>query len=129
MARIVVIDASVANAALSADDVHHQAASRALASTTDDEIVIAATTRAEVLIGPSRLGGTELDIARDFIAGCVTVPVTARVADHAALLRAHHRALSLPDAIALTIAEAIEADIVWTFDLRWRTVDSRVSIP
>jgi predicted nucleic acid-binding protein len=129
LARLVVIDASVAIAALSADDVHHQAASRALASATDDEIVIAATTRAEILIGPSRMGGTVLDTARDFIAGCVTVPVTAKVADEAALLRARHRALSLPDAIALTIAEAIDADVVWTFDLRWRTVDSRVSIP
>jgi predicted nucleic acid-binding protein len=114
LARLVVIDASVAIAALSADDAHHQAASHALASATDDEIVIAATTRAEILIGPSRMGGTALDTARDFIAGCVTVPVTAKVADDAALLRA----LSLPDAIALTIADAIDADVVWTFDLR-----------
>ena len=129
MARLIVIDASVAIAALAGDDAHHEAASRAIAAATDDEIVMAATTRAEILIGPSRLGGKALEAARDFIGGCATVPVTAQVADDAALLRARHRALSLPDAITLTVAAAIDADAVWTFDLRWRTVDSRVTIP
>ncbi len=129
MARLIVIDASVAIAALAGDDAHHEAASRAIAAATDDEIVMAATTRAEILIGPSRLGGKALEAARDFIGGCVTVPVTAQVADDAALLRARHRALSLPDAITLTVAAAIDADSVWTFDLRWRAVDSRVTIP
>jgi predicted nucleic acid-binding protein len=54
LARRVVIDASVAIAALAIDDIHHAAAAAALASATDDEIAISATNRAEILIGPRR---------------------------------------------------------------------------
>jgi hypothetical protein len=35
----------------------------------------------------------------------------------------------LPDAIALVVAEMLEADAVWTFDRRWRDVHQRVTIP
>ncbi|MEJ7797138.1 MAG: type II toxin-antitoxin system VapC family toxin [Solirubrobacteraceae bacterium] len=129
MARLIVLDASVAIAALAADDAHHGAASAALAATTDDELVVAATTRAEILVGPSRFGGTAFATARNFVDGCATVPVTASIADEAAALRARHRALSLPDAIALVVADLIDADAVWTFDRRWSSLDSRVTIP
>ena len=129
MARLIVIDASVAIAALASDDAHHAAASAALLSAGEDEIVLSATTRAEILVSPSRAGGEALKSALDFVVGCVTVPVTQQVADEAAFLRGRHRALSLPDAIALVVAQAIDADVVWTFDKRWRTVDSRVRIP
>ncbi len=128
MARLIVVDASVAIAALAVDDAHHSAASAALA-TTDDELVIAATTRAEILVGPARVGGAAFATARNFVDGCTTVPVTASTADGAAALKARHRALSLPDAIALVVAELIDADAVWTFDRRWSGVDSRVTIP
>jgi predicted nucleic acid-binding protein len=127
--RLIVLDASVAIAALAANDAHHTAASIALAGLGDSELVIAATTRAEILVGPSRAGGAALAAARDFVDGCETVPVTAASADDAAALRSRHRALSLPDAIALAVAELIDADAVWTFDRRWSGVDSRVVIP
>jgi len=129
VARLIVIDASVAIAALASDDAHHQAASAALTATTDDELVLAATTRAEILVGPARVGGAALAAAHDFVDGCATIPVTASIADDAATLKARHRALSLPDAIALVVAELIHADAVWTFDRRWRSVDSRVALP
>ena len=129
MARLIVIDASVAIAALAADDIHHSAAAAAISSASDDEIVISATTRAEVLIGPARTGGNALAIARDFLDACVTVPVAAQLADDAALLRARHRALSLPDAISLVLADVIGADEIWTFDKRWQTVHPRVRVP
>jgi predicted nucleic acid-binding protein len=129
MARLIVIDASVAIAALAADDAHHDAASAALAAAADDDLVLAATTRAEILVGPARVGGAALASARDFVDGCATVPVTASIADDAAALRARHRALSLPDAIALVVADLIGADTVWTFDRRWSSVDSRVAVP
>ena len=129
MARLIVLDASVAIAALAADDAHHGAASGALATTTDDELVIAATTRAEILVGPARAGGAALATARDFVDGCATVPVTAAIADDAAALRARHRALSLPDAITWIVGDLIGADAVWTFDQRWSGVDPRVAIP
>jgi predicted nucleic acid-binding protein len=129
VARLIVIDASVAIAALAAGDAHHGAASAALAAATDDELVLAATTRAEILVGPARVGGSALASASDFVDGCATIPVTGSIADGAAALNARHRALSLPDAIALVVADLIDADAVWTFDRRWSTVDSRVTLP
>jgi predicted nucleic acid-binding protein len=75
-------------AALAGDDAHHLAAATALATTAEDELVLAATTRAEILIGPMRSGGRALAHARDFVDGCVTVPITASIADDAAALRA-----------------------------------------
>jgi predicted nucleic acid-binding protein len=129
VARLIVLDASVAIAALSSDDAHHEAAVKALAGAGDDELVLAATTRAEILVGPARTGGEVLTAAQDFANGCETVPVSAVIADDAAALKAHHRGLSLPDAIALVVGEVIDADAVWTFDRRWRDVHQRVVIP
>jgi predicted nucleic acid-binding protein len=129
VARLIVLDASFAIAALSADDAHHEAAVDALAGAGDDELVLATTTRAEILVGPARVGGKTLATARDFADGCETVPVGVTVADDAAALKARHRALSLPDAIALVVAEMIVADAVWTFDRRWCDVHRRVAIP
>jgi predicted nucleic acid-binding protein len=129
VARLIVLDASVAIAALSADDAHHDPAVKALVGASADELVLAATTRAEILVGPARVGGKTLAAARDFADGCETVPVSAAIADDAAAMKAHHRGLSLPDAIALVVAEMIDADAVWTFDRRWRDVHQRVTIP
>ena len=129
MARLIVLDASVAIAALAINDAHHDAAAAALASASDDELVLASTSRAEILVGPVRVGGPALTAARDFVDGCETVPVSIAVADDAAALKARHRGLSLPDAIALVVAEMIDADAVWTFDQRWCTVHQRVTIP
>ena len=129
MAQLIVLDASVAIAALAVDDAHHAPAVAALASATDDELVLAATTRAEILVGPSRAGGARLQRARDFVDGCATVPITVSIADDAAALKAQHRALSLPDVLALIVGDLIDADAIWTFDQRWTGVHPRVAIP
>jgi predicted nucleic acid-binding protein len=129
LAGLIVLDASVGIAALSAADAHHRAAVTALSSAADVELVLAATSRAEILVGPSAAGGEAFTAARDFVDGCETIPVTAEVADDAAALRARHRAVSLPDAIALVVATLIQADAIWTFDRRWASVDSRVIQP
>lgn len=129
MARLIVLDASVAIAALAADDAHHHAAVAALTAASDDELVLAATTRAEILVGPARATSKALAAACDFVDGCETVPVSAAIADRAAALKARHRGLSLPDAITLVITTMIDADAVWTFDRRWRDVHQRVVIP
>ena len=128
MARLIVLDASVAIAALAEDDPHHSAAAGALMSATDDELVLAATTRAEILVRPTRIGGAVLRRVRDFVDGCATIPITGAIADAAAAVRAQHRALSLPDALAITIADVLEADAIWTCDRRWGTVHPRVRI-
>ena len=64
MAQLIVLDASVAIAALAADDRHHEAAATALAALTDTDLVIAATTRAEILVGPSGTGAAALAAAQ-----------------------------------------------------------------
>lgn len=129
MARLIVLDTSVAIAALAVDDVHHDAAVAALAGASEDDLVLAATTRAEILVGPARAGSDALVAARDFVDGCETVPISGAIADGAATLKGRHRALSLPDAIALVVAEMIDADAAWTFDRRWCDVQPRVVIP
>jgi predicted nucleic acid-binding protein len=129
VAGLIVLDASFVIAALATDDAHHEAAEAALARASDDDLVLAATTRAEVLVGPARSGDQALAAARGFVDGCETVPIGVAVADGAATLKARHRGLSLPDAIALVVAEVIDADAVWTFDRRWRDVHDRVVIP
>jgi predicted nucleic acid-binding protein len=128
VAQLIVLDASVAIAALAADDAHHAAAAHVLAGASDDELVLAATTRGEILVGPACVGGKALAAARDFVDGCETIPVSAAMADDAAALKAQHRGLSLPDAIALVVAETLDADAVWTFDRRWREVHRRVTL-
>ena len=129
MARLIVLDASVAIAALASDDAHHDASRGALADANDDDLVLAATTRAEILVGPSRAGGRQLAPARDFVQGCETIPVGVGIADDAAALKARHAGLSLRDAITLVVADLIAADAVWTFDRRWAGLQPRIAIP
>jgi predicted nucleic acid-binding protein len=129
MARLIVLDASVVIAALAADDTHHNASVAALESAGDDELVLAATTRAEILVGPCRAGRERFQLARDFVDGCATVPISVPTADAAAALKAEHRGLSLPDALALVVADALDADAIWTFDRRWAGVHPRVEFP
>lgn len=57
-----------------------------------------------------------LTAARDFADGCETIPVSAAIADDAAALKAQHRGLSLPDAIALVVAEMIDGMAASTRD-------------
>lgn len=129
MARLIVFDASVVIAALSSTDRHHAAAAAAVTAATADDFVLSAVTRAEVLVGPTRLGGVALSATRAFVDACVTVPVTAAAADDAARLRALHPGLSLPDAFVVALGDQLDADAVWTFDRRWHSVSSRVTTP
>jgi predicted nucleic acid-binding protein len=73
---VIVLDGSVAIAALAAGDAHHDAAVAALSGAGHVELVLAATTSAEILVGPARLGRKALAAARDFVDGCATVPVS-----------------------------------------------------
>jgi predicted nucleic acid-binding protein len=127
--QLIVLDATVGIAALSGADAHHRSAAAALASAVDADLVLAATSRAEILVAPYTVGGAPLAAARDFVDGVETIPVTAGIADDAAALRARYRALSLPDAITLVVATLIDADAIWTFDRRWSGVDPRVVHP
>jgi predicted nucleic acid-binding protein len=50
------------------------------------------------------------------------------IAETAAELRAHHRALRLPDAVVIATGDVLGADAVLTGDARWRRVSRRVRV-
>ncbi len=129
MGRLILLDASVAIAALSRDDAHHPAARAAINGAGDADLLICATTRVEVLVGPIRSGEQARRAATAFLAGCITVPVGSVIADDAAALRARHGALCVPDAITIAAGQRLSVDEIWTFDQRWRTVSPLVATP
>jgi len=112
--RLIVLDASVAIAALAADDAPiAPRLPRSPRPTTMSGWSPPPPARRSV--GPSRVGGVAFATARNFVDGCATIAVTASIADDTAALRARQRTLSLPDAIALVVANLIDADAAWTF--------------
>lgn len=115
MGRLIVLDASVAIAALAADDAPITPRLPRSPRPTTMSGWSPSPTRAEILVGPSRVGGVAFATARNFVDGCATIAVTASIADDTAALRARQRTLSLPDAIALVVANLIDADAAWTF--------------
>jgi predicted nucleic acid-binding protein len=127
---LIVVDASVLIAFLGADDALHDAAVTALMDAGDDELIIAATTHLELLVGPYRRGERQAQRVKAFVraAPLRVEPVTEAIADAAAKLRARYRALALPDALTLAVAHSVSADIVLTADRRWRTIDRRVRV-
>lgn len=115
----IALDADVLIGFLNRDDAHHAAACRLIAAVERDgeRIVIAASVYAEAIVGPLRAGRAhEVD---DFLAaiGADIVPIDRELAHEAARLRARHRSLRLPDAMALAAARQAKAELR-TFDRR-----------
>jgi predicted nucleic acid-binding protein len=127
---LIVVDASVLIAFLGADDDLHAAAAGALADLQNDDLVIGATTFLELLVGAYRRGERKAETVKVFVRTLPIriEPVTPAIADAAARLRARHRALAVPDALTLAIADVIGADTVLTADRRWRTLSPRVRV-
>jgi predicted nucleic acid-binding protein len=98
---IVVLDASVAIAFLDAADPHHSGAVAALTRLQGSEMVLPASAYAEMLVGPARRSRAAMDAAREFVIDLAlrVEPIRADIAERAAVLRAAHRALKLPDAL------------------------------
>src|SRR5206468_3884037 len=97
---IVVLDASVVIALLDAGDPHHAAAVEAVGHARREELVLPSSAYAEVLVDPWRRGPDAVAVVKRFVTdlGIRIAPLTEQVAELAARLRAHHRALRLPDA-------------------------------
>lgn len=115
----LALDADVLIGFLNRDDDHHQAAKRLLhaAEQRGDRIVIAASVYAEAILGPLRAGRAhEVDAALAAL-GIEVVAIDRAVAGEAARLRVRHRALRLPDAMALAVARLTGAELK-TFDRR-----------
>jgi len=118
---VIVADASVIIATLDADDAHHRGARSALADVWASRVpvVVPAVAYAESMVRPLAVGGEPLRRAEAFFATQIIEPLTAAAARGAALLRARHRSLRMPDALILGSALDLDADAVLTADERW----------
>jgi predicted nucleic acid-binding protein len=122
---LIHLDAGVVIGFLDRNDVHHDAAREVLADAlhAGDRLAMASSAFAECLVGPARLGDTEIQIVRELVdrLPISIVPLDVGIATGAARLRAAHPSLRLPD--ALVIATAIEdgADELVTTDRKWPT--------
>jgi predicted nucleic acid-binding protein len=128
----VAIDTSVVVALFDPDDAHHLDARRALEAATDAQTLylLSVVVLAEALVGAARLGPGELARGKKTIYDALggAVEVDERVAEAAAMLRAAHRWLRLPDALVLATAEVERADVVLTCDKRWAKVSPKVRV-
>ena len=119
------LDAGVIIAFLDADDSHHDAATSALARALDqaDRLSIAASALAECLVGPARRSTKAVDLVRTAIGRlpATVVPLDDEIATRAAVLRARHRTLKLPDALVIATADTAGADRLVTTDRKWPT--------
>lgn len=117
------LDAGVIIAFLDAADSHHDAATSALVSAVDhaDRLSIAASALAECLVGPARRSTGAVEVVRSAIGRlpATVVPLDDDIATRAAVLRARHRTLKLPDAIVIATADIAGADRLITTDRKW----------
>lgn len=130
---VIVLDAGVVIAVLDANDVHHQAAREALSAALLDpaELVLPASAYAEVLVAPSRAGGTAVATVDAFVDGLPAriEPTSRTIAASAAALRARHgSALRLPDALIIATAVVLRAERVLTTNARWPRRDIRIEV-
>lgn len=119
------VDAGVLIAFLDGDDVHHDAARSALSNALDnaERLSIAASALAECLVGPARRSTKAVELVRTVIdrLPVSVVHLDEEIAAQAAMLRARHRSLKLPDALIIATAEDSSADHLITTDRKWPT--------
>ena len=119
------LDAGVIIAFLDGDDVHHDAARSALSTALDkaDRLSVAASALAECLIGPARRSTKAVELVRTVIdrLPVSVVSLDEEIATRAAVLRARHRSLKLPDALVIATADHSSADRLITTDRKWPT--------
>ena len=106
-------------------DAHHDAARSALSTALDDaeRLSIAASALAECLVGPARRSTKAVELVRTVIdrLPVSVVDLDEEIATQAAMLRARHRSLKLPDALVIATAEHSSADRLITTDCKWPT--------
>ena len=125
---LIVLDASVLIGLLDPTDPLRGAAADALRRHAADDLRIPTSAYAECLVGPA--GRRRLGEAKAAIGSLMAelVALTEDIAETAAELRAHHRALRLPDAIVIATGDVLGADAVLTGDARWRRISRRVRV-
>lgn len=129
MAKVVLVASAILALFDPKDELHASAAGAVRRHrAARAQFILPASVLAEVLIGAARRGDDELNTRRQqtIAAFGKPVPVDEEVAVTAASLRAHHRALRLPDALVLATATRVDADTVLTGDKNWSRIDPRV---
>jgi predicted nucleic acid-binding protein len=121
----LVLDASVLIGLLHEDDAHHRAAVTAIegAELASRPLRTPASAYSEALVTLARAG--QLRAAADDIEAMAiaVVPLTKSIAERAALARATHDSLRLPDAIVLATARELGAELM-TYDQRLARISS-----
>ena len=119
------VDAGIVIGLLDPLDAHHSAASSALREALErgHQLEMAASAFGECLVGPSRRGPAAVAVVRDLFTRLPisVVALDAETAAAAALLRAKHTSLRLPDALVIATASQRSADELLTTDRRWPT--------
>ena len=84
---------------------------------------MAASAFAECLVGPARRGGDAVAMVRSLVkrVPIVIVPLDESIAVAAAVLRAAHPKLRLPDALVVATAKERSAEQLVTTDRGWPT--------
>ncbi len=128
----VVTDTSVLLALFDPEDALHVCSAQAARRRRDagDSFVLPVTVLAEVLVGAARRSEEEAATRKRLTIAAFgpAHPVDEAVAVAAALRRARHRSLRLPDALVLATADVVGADTILTGDKRWYGLDSRVEV-
>ncbi len=113
----LILDASVLIGLLDTADAHHSQAVDDVeaADVADEKLLVPASAYSEALVSFAR--ARRIRDARDAIAamGIAVTPMTSRIAETAAELRAAHDRLRLPDAIVLATARDLHARLL-TYD-------------
>lgn len=126
---LVVLDASVVIAFLTGGDTKHEAAVAALTALQAEELVISASTLAEILVGPYRAGSRAERIVDGFVADRLRVePVSVEIARKSARLRAGSQTLRLADALVIATGEFLGATAILTADRAWAGSSRRVRV-
>ncbi|WP_373064004.1 type II toxin-antitoxin system VapC family toxin [Gemmatimonas sp.] len=122
---VVHLDAGVIIGLLDANDAHHVAAHRALASVTRDghRLALAASAFAECLVGPFRRGKACVEVVRSWIERLpiAIVPLDTETAVAAAQICAQHVGVRLSDALVIATASKSAAEQLITTDGKWPT--------
>ena len=125
---LIVLDASVLIALLDPADAFHGAAIAALDEHAAADLKVPASAFSESLVGPARRGRAKA--ARQAVEALLVdvVPITDRIAEAAAELRAREAKLRLPDALVIATGVALGADTILTGDAAWRRLSASVSV-
>jgi predicted nucleic acid-binding protein len=115
----LILDASVLIGLLDTAGAHHASSINDVetADQAGEQLLVPASAYSEALVAFARAG--RIGDAREAIAaiGITVTPLTAKVAEQAAELRARHERLRLPDAIALATARELDGELL-SYDRR-----------